>query len=64
MASGHNEVTLFLPFVILLQVLLFIHQAKSEGLADMQPPEVEELINVHIKELTDEGLLRSPVRKT
>ena len=30
----------------------------------MQPPEVEELIDAHVKELTDEGLVRSSVRKT
>jgi len=63
MANGHNEVTLFLPFVI-WQMLLFVHQAKSKGLPDLQPPEVEELIDAHIKELTDENILKSPVRKT
>jgi hypothetical protein len=45
-------------------MLLFVSQAKGKGLADMQPAEVEELINAHVKELTDEGLLRSPVRET
>jgi len=64
MASGHNEVTLFLPFVMILQMLLFVHQAKSKGLPDMQPPEAEELIDAHIKELTEENLFKSPVRKT
>jgi hypothetical protein len=49
---------------MILQMLLFIHKANSKGLAYMQPPEVEELINAHIKELTDEDLLRSPVRKS
>jgi len=64
MASGCNEVTLFLPCVMILQVLLFIHQAKGKGLADKQPPEVEKLIVTHVEGLTDEGLFRSPVRET
>jgi hypothetical protein len=63
LASGHNEVTSFLPFVMILQMLLLVHQAKSKGLPEMQPPGVEELINAHMKELIDD-LFRSPVRKT
>jgi len=64
MASGRNEVALFLRFVMILQILLSIHHANGKDLADMQPPQVEELIDAHVKELTDEDLLRSPVRKS
>lgn len=64
MAGGHNEVTLFLPFVMILRMFLFVRQAKSKGLPDMLPPKVEELIDAHIKELSDENLLKSPVRKS